>query len=228
MLIERDKIIKIIIIPMKNFNIENNKGIISEQFSTRNISDFHAACQYISKLPYKRNSDKNNILCVFDDLGGTCSTKHAVIRKLALENNHDEVKLILGVFKMDADYTWKIKNTLEKFNLNYIPEAHNYLKFEDEYFDFTKPNSNYNQFKDKLLIEKEIEFNEIGDMKILFHKDFLRKWISDENIPYNLDEIWNIREQCIQDLQKIDGIANQNASPVCYLNSPEIRDEYKQ
>lgn len=45
---------------------------------------------------------------------------------------------------MDADYTEKIKNTLEKFNLNHIPEAHNYLKIEDEYFDFTKPNSDYN------------------------------------------------------------------------------------
>ena len=195
---------------MENFNIKTNRGIISEQFLKRNISDFHAACQYISELPYKRNSVKNNTLCVFDDLGGTCSTKHAVLRKLALDNTHGEVKLILGVFKMDSGYTWKIKNTLEKFNLNYIPEAHIYLKLDDEYFDFTNPGSNYNQFKDKLLIEKEIEFNEIGDEKILFHKDFLEKWISGENIPYNLEKIWNIREQCIQDLQKSGETENQN------------------
>ncbi len=96
------------------------------------------ACKHISNLPYKRNSDKNNIQCVFNDLGGTCSTKHAVLRKLALENKHPEIRLILGIFKMDSEYTFKIKNTLQKFNLNYIPEAHNYLKIEDEYFDFTK------------------------------------------------------------------------------------------
>jgi hypothetical protein len=57
--------------------------------------------------------------------------------------------------------------------LKYIPEAHNYLKIDNEYFDFTNRSSNYHQFKDKLLIEKEIEFNEIGAQKISFHKDFL-------------------------------------------------------
>ncbi|KQT17042.1 hypothetical protein ASG31_11830 [Chryseobacterium sp. Leaf404] len=189
---------------MKNFNIDKSGKIISDLFLERNISDFRDACQYISKLPYKRNSDKNNIQCVFDDLGGTCSTKHATLRKLALENNLSDVKLILGIFKMDAYYTGKIKKTLEKFNLNYIPEAHNYLKIDDEYFDFTKPGSNYSQFKNKILIEKEIEFNEIFDQKIAFHKNFLRNWILKEKIPYSLDEIWNIREQCISDLQESD------------------------
>ena len=212
---------------MKNFTIHKDNGIISEKFLSKNITDFHAACKYVSELSYKRNVDKNNIQCVFDDLGGTCSTKHATLRKLALENDQPDVKLILGIFKMDAEYTKKIKNTLEKFNLNYIPEAHNYLKIEDEYYDFTKPNSDYDQFKSKLLIEKEIEYNEIIDEKIAFHKDFLKKWLTEESISYNLDEIWNIREQCIIDLQKNDEVEIQNSSSVCFANSPELRDDYK-
>ncbi|WBV59963.1 hypothetical protein PFY12_13050 [Chryseobacterium camelliae] len=213
---------------MKNFTIDKGKGMISEEFLERNVFDFHSACKYVSGLPYKRNVDKNNIKCVFDDLGGTCSTKHAVLRKLALENNQSDVKLILGIFKMDAEYTFKIKNTLDKFNLNYIPEAHNYLKIDDEYFDFTKPNSEYSEFKNKLLDEKEMEYNEIMTEKILFHKRFLENWLSDENIPYSLDEIWEIREQCISDLQKNNEVEIQNSSPVCYQNSPEVRDEFKQ
>lgn len=72
---------------MKNFEIHKDKGIISDEFLNRNITDFHSACKLVSELPYKRNSNKNNIQCVFDDLGGTCSTKHSVLRKLALENN---------------------------------------------------------------------------------------------------------------------------------------------
>lgn len=212
---------------MKNFTISQNNGIISDEFLNRNIRDFHAACKYISNLPYKRNSDKNNIQCVFNDLGGTCSTKHAVLRKLALENKHPEIRLVLGIFKMDSEYTFKIKNTLQKFNLNYIPEAHNYLKIEDEYFDFTKPDSHYKQFKNKLLIEKEIEYNEINSQKVLFHKDYLKKWILEEKIPYSLDEIWEIREQCIKDLQQNDTIEIANFSPVCFANSHELRDDYK-
>jgi hypothetical protein len=212
---------------MKNFTLNKDKGIISDKFLSRNITDFHGACQYIAALPYKRNLHKNNILCVFNDLGGTCSTKHATLRKLALENDYDEVKLILGIFKLDAEYTGKIRRTLEKFKLKYIPEAHNYLKIEEKYYDFTNPKSNYDQFKNKILIEKEMEFSEIVNEKISFHKDFLRKWIVAENIHYSLDEIWSIREQCIQDLQKIEGAANENSSPVCFIRSPEIRDEYK-
>lgn len=212
---------------MKNFTIDKNQEVISEEFLNRNILDFHSACKYVSELPYKRNSDKENIQCIFDDLGGTCSTKHAILRKLALENDQQDVKLILGIFKMDTEYTFKIKNTLDRFNLNYIPEAHNYLKIDDEHFDFTKHNSEYSQFKNKLLVEKEIEYNEIITEKIVFHKNFLKKWISDENIPYSLDEIWEIREQRIKDLQKNNEVEIQNSSSVCFANSPDVRDDYK-
>jgi len=90
---------------MKNFIIHKDKGIISNEFLKRNITDFNSACKYVSELPYKRNSDKKNIQCVFDDLGGTCSTKPAILRKLALENDQQDVKLILGIFKMDAAYS---------------------------------------------------------------------------------------------------------------------------
>lgn len=213
---------------MKNFKIQKGKGIVSEQFLNKDIHDFDSACHYISRLPYKRNTDKHNILCVFNDLGGTCSTKHAVLRKLALENDDAQIKLMLGIFKMDIEYTGKIKNTLEKFNLKYIPEAHNYLKIEKTYYDFTKANSNYHDFKNKLLIEKEIEYDQIVEVKVAFHQDFLKNWINTENLNYSLQKIWEIREQCIQDLQKRDDSGTDNFSPVCYQSSPEVRDEFKQ
>lgn len=213
---------------MKNFIIGKNSGIVSEQFLNKNITDFHSAGTYISKLPYKRNTDKNDILCVFRDLGGTCSTKHAALRKLALENGRTEIKLILGIFKMDSEYTGKIKNTLYQFGLKYIPEAHNYLKIDNAYYDYTLSGSGYNDFKSKLLVENEIEYHEIGQEKILYHKDFLREWITLEHVPCGLDEIWNIREQCIHDLQKRDHPEIYNFSPVCYQDSPEVRDEFKQ
>lgn len=213
---------------MKNFKIHKKQGIVSEHFLSKNIHDFDSACHYISMLPYKRNTDKHDILCVFNDLGGTCSTKHAILRKLALENNYAEIKLMLGIFKMDAEYTRKIKNTLEKFNLKYIPEAHNYLGIEGTYYDFTTVNSNYHDFKNKLLIEKEIEYNQIAEEKVLFHQDFLKKWIDAEYLDYEVYEIWKIREQCIQDLQNKDDEEPRNFSPVCYQNETEARDEFKQ
>lgn len=208
--------------------LNSDNGIVSKTFVERNIFDFYSACKFVAKLPYKRNSDKNNITCIFDDNGGTCSTKHAVLRKLALENHHDEVKLILGIFKMDSNYTSAIKNTLEEHDLDYIPEAHNYLKIEKDYFDFTKSDSDYQQFKDKILQESEMEYHQIAAEKINLHKSFLENWLISENLKYNLDKIWQIREKCIKDLQNIQEEILSNSSPVCYQNSPEIRNEYKQ
>lgn len=181
-----------------NFKIEN-KGIVSDKFLKSGINNFEKACEFIASLPYKRNKDKNDILCVFEDKAGTCSTKHSTLRKLAIENEKEEVKLILGIFKMDAEYNSKIKNTLDENELKYIPEAHNYLKIGNAYLDFTKPNAAYSDFQNKLLEETEIEYNQINNDKIEIHKNFLAKWI--ENKPaLSLDKIWKIREQCIQDL----------------------------
>ena len=214
---------------MYNFTINGKKGTVSEKCIELNIHDFNTAARFVAELPYKRNPDKNNILCIFEDKGGTCSTKHAVLRKLALENNEKEVKLMLGIFKMDSNYAPAIKNILHKYGLTYIPEAHNYLKIGDQYYDFTKPRSNYNDFKNNIFSETEIEYDQIVSEKISIHKKFLQKWLDDENISYNLDEIWRIREECIKDLQKPEeDELNPNFSSVCFLNSPEVREEYKQ
>lgn len=182
-----------------NFEIKNN-GEVSQEFLSLGITDFENACEYIANLPYKRNTDKNDLLCVFKDNAGTCSTKHSTLRKLAIENNNNDIKLVLGIFKMDKEYTNKIANTLNKNGLTYIPEAHNYLKIHDNYFDFTKPNSNYSEIENKILEEIEIEYNQINNEKIQIHKNFLKNWI--ENKPeFDLEKIWEIREKCISDLQ---------------------------
>lgn len=182
-----------------NFKIES-EGKVSQEFLKNSIFDFNSACNFIASLPYKRNEDKNNLLCVFIEKVGTCSTKHAILRKLAIENNRNEVKLILGIFKMDAEYNSKIEKTLKKYNIDYIPEAHNYLKINNKYFDFTLPNAKYDDVKSKLLEEKEIEFDQINSEKIFLHKKFLENWI-EKNSTYDLEEVWKIREQCIHDLQ---------------------------
>ncbi|MGG5576126.1 hypothetical protein ACPDHL_02140 [Myroides sp. C15-4] len=182
-----------------NFEIKN-KGEVSNEFLKVGVQDFKSACKFISLLPYKRNKNKENILCVFEDNAGTCSTKHSTLRKLALENNKPEIKLMLGIFKMDTNYAPKIKNTLELNKLDYIPEAHNYLKIGSAYFDFTNFNSSYSEVENLLLFETEIEFNEINHHKIQKHKEFLSNWIKDKP-HFNLEQIWIIRESCITDLQ---------------------------
>ena len=64
-----------------NFNL-NPHGIIAKEFLKLGIVDFKSAVESVQLLPYKRNKVKENHLCIFDDLGGTCSTKHALLKNV--------------------------------------------------------------------------------------------------------------------------------------------------
>ncbi|MEA9414691.1 hypothetical protein [Flavobacterium sp. PL02] len=176
-------------------------GEISNEFLKINISTFSDATHFVANLNYGRNQNKNDLKTVFIDNCGTCSTKHALLKKLADENGFSQVKLILGIFKMNSKNTVAISETLQKNNLDFIPEAHNYLKFENQIFDFTNPNSKPSDFESDLIIEIEMLPNQISNYKVEFHKKQLQEWLNkNEEIKLELEDIWKIREQCILDL----------------------------
>ncbi len=187
---------------LPNFNIES-KGEISEEFLKKSIFTYNDASKYIQHLPYGRNLDKDNLKTVFTDNKGTCSTKHAVLKQLANENGFENVKLMLGIFKMNGLNTPKTSKTLKSYNLDYIPEAHNYLKYNNKIYDFTKIDSSPSDFESDLLYEIEIKPNEINQIKIQIHKNFLIDWLKENpETNYSIEELWSIREQCIQDLSE--------------------------
>ena len=183
-----------------NFNITSDQEI-SQLFKQNHCFDFLSASEFVRNLPYRRNLNKDNLATIFTDNCGTCSTKHARLKTSAEENNQADFKLILGIFRMNGENTPKIKLVLENHNLEYIPEAHNYLKFKNQILDFTKKNSSENDFINDLLEAIEIEPHQINQFKIEFHKNYLKNWlIENPQIPYSLDELWKIREECIKTL----------------------------
>jgi hypothetical protein len=183
-----------------DFEIKS-KGQISKEFIDRDILTFNQASIFVRQLAYGRNADKNNLASVFIDNCGTCSTKHALLKKLADENNFEKVKLIVGLFQMNKKNTPEISETLQKNQLEYIPEAHCYLKFEDQIIDLTKINSKPTDFLDDLIEEIEISPEQITDYKVNYHKNYIVTWLDkNEQINLSLNDIWIIREQCIQDL----------------------------
>ncbi|MEO6302429.1 MAG: hypothetical protein ABIP51_04595 [Bacteroidia bacterium] len=190
-----------IIKPSKfNFKIESTSAI-SQQFLKRNCIDFEQAVNFVKQLPYSRNADKNNLTTVFIDACGTCSTKHALLKQLAIENNFTEIKLLVGLFKMNEINTPEVAATLKQNKLTFIPEAHCYLKFENEIIDATKANSKATDFIDDLIEEIEIQPNQITDYKVDFHKNYIKKWLNENpKIQFSIEKLWEIREQCIQDL----------------------------
>lgn len=185
-----------------NFSITSNE-IISRRFLELGFSDFESASKYVQLLPYKRNVEKEDKLCVFEDFGGTCSTKHALLKSLATENNFIELKLILGIFIMNETNTSKISSVLKMYNLKEMPEAHNYLKYRNYVLDLTRKNSSPENFIHDLVEEIEIQPHQITDFKIEYHRNFLKNYLKvNPYIPYSLDDFWKIREECIFTLQQ--------------------------
>jgi hypothetical protein len=65
------------------------------------ITNFHEAVNYIFKLPYRRNLSKEELTLVFSEKCGVCSTKHAALAALALENYFQKLTLIIGIYQMN-------------------------------------------------------------------------------------------------------------------------------
>lgn len=158
---------------------------------------------YVKNLPYRRNIDRNNIFCPLNEQRGTCSTKHALLKFVADESGIENVKLVLGVFSMNAVNTPKIAAVLKYYQLSEIPEAHNYLKIDSEIYDFTRRGSRPENFVGDLLTEIEVSPLQLNDFKVQYHQKYLEEYLKEKNeIPYSLVEFWQIREECIAALQK--------------------------
>lgn len=174
-----------------------SKGKLSKRLLELEVFSFSDAIEFVKNLPYGRTVDRANPDLVLEELKGTCSTKHAIIKKLALEQNFEQVKLYLCMFKMNEVNTPKLTSILNINKLEYIPEAHCVLKVNDTFVDVTNATSNYEKFKKDVLDLIEIEPNQIGDFKLNYHQTYLKKWLQEQELRLTFNELWQIREDCI-------------------------------
>lgn len=142
-------------------------------------------------------------MLVLEEMKGTCSTKHALLKMYANEH-HDlkATKLVIGIYKMNGKNTPEIAALLKERGLAFIPEAHCYLIDGQARIDATKRGFNIADFEEDILKEIPIEIEQIGDYKVDMHKDFLKKWLNENNVHLTFDELWAIREKCIDILSK--------------------------
>jgi hypothetical protein len=164
--------------------------------------NFETLIEKVKNIPYGRNANRYDFSLVLSENKGTCSSKHAFVKDFADNNGIENVKLFIGIFKMNEANTPKLGNLLSNNNIEYIPEAHCYLKIDNSYFDFTVENPLYPKIKNDILEEIEIEPNQVSEFKVDYHKNYLKKWILETNQSKSFDEIWTTRENCIQQLSK--------------------------
>lgn len=187
---------------MIDFELTSDQ-IYSVRFREAGISTFKHACDFIAKLPYGRNANREDFGLVLSEGKGTCSSKHALLATLALENGHPEVELIAGIFLMNEETHSKLQGFFADKNYSNIPECHCYLRFQGERFDYTDTSNGLERIAPKIVREQRIDPNQVSDWKIMIHKHYLQGWLTrNPAIQMTLEEIWKDREEVIVLLSK--------------------------
>jgi len=167
----------------------------------KGITTWEDLLRYIKNLPYGRNENRTDFSLVVTENKGTCSSKHALVAAVALENEIESVELIIGIYKMN-EYNTPIGTLLSEKNIDYIPEAHCYLKIDGKRVDLTTSNSDFDKIEKDLLEEIKITPTQVGDFKVNLHKEYLEKWLSESELKYTFEALWTLRENCIEALSK--------------------------
>ena len=119
----------------------DDKGIISKKFIDMDIKNFWDACKFVHAVPYGYNSVPNDIMILFKEGFGSCTTKHAVIATLAEELGIPVFKMV-GIYAMNEEIVSGTKPILEKYRLPYLPMIHCFLTYDSYRVDLTEGNKN--------------------------------------------------------------------------------------
>ncbi len=182
-----------------NMKLSSNDSLTQELIQA-GIITWDKLTDYVQSLPYGRNENREDVTLVWREKKGTCSSKHAFLKHIAVLNGMDNVGLVLGMYKMNQKNTKGIGNVLEENDLSYIPEAHCYLKIDGKRFDFTNPNSDISHLEKDIISEQEIQVADVSYEKVRIHQSFLKKWREECNLEMDFDQLWAIREKCIENL----------------------------
>jgi hypothetical protein len=118
-----------------------NDGPIGETFSGLGIGTFHEACRYVHQLPYGYNSDRDDLMILFKEKMGSCTTKHAVIATLAAELGLSIHKKV-GIYAMAEALVTGTQDILDRYRLPYVPMVHCFLDHEGQWVDLSEGNRN--------------------------------------------------------------------------------------
>tara|TARA_B110001450_G_scaffold197611_1_gene186215 strand:- start:7820 stop:8380 length:561 start_codon:yes stop_codon:yes gene_type:complete len=184
---------------MTDYKLISNDEL-TELAKNKGIETWNQLTNFIKALPYGRNKNRKDFGLVLSEQKGTCSSKHALLKSIADFNKVPNISLIIGIYRMTESNTPKIGTELTDNSIKFIPEAHSYLKINGNRIDLTTKESEFEKLKKDIIQEKEIEPNQVSKFKVDYHKEFVKSWLKETNSKFTFNEIWRIREKCIENL----------------------------
>jgi len=97
---------------------------------------------------------------------------------------------------MNEANTTGVGSVLNPNGLDTIPEAHCYLSYNNNYYDFTRRESPIEP-QLEFIHEEEITPEQISEYKTQRHKFFMEEWLKSKDNFMNLEMLWKLREDCI-------------------------------
>jgi hypothetical protein len=111
------------------------------RFLRLGIKSFQEAGRWVHELPYGYNSDRDDLMILFKEKMGTCTTKHAVIATLAAELGLPITRGV-GVYPMTEAIVTGVDKILTEYSLPYVPMIHCFLEYGNCRVDLTEGNRN--------------------------------------------------------------------------------------
>ncbi len=178
----------------------NSKDKLTELAKSNGIKTWNELTEFIKDLPYGRNKNRTDFGLVLSERKGTCSSKHALLKSIADLNNVPKIDLIIGIYRMTELNTPRIGTELTKNSIEFIPEAHCYLKINGKRTDLTTKKSEFKKIEKDIIQEKKIRPEQVAEFKVDYHKKFIESWLKETESEFEFDQIWEIREKCITNL----------------------------
>jgi hypothetical protein len=146
-------------------------GPVSNKFLSLGINGFIDACRYVHELPYGYNTDRDDLMILFKEKFGSCTTKHAVIATLAAELGLPIEKAV-GIYVMSEEIVADTGTILDKYGLPYVPMVHCFLVYGEHRVDLTEGNHNGKKrsIEDFLYTEKVVPNISAKDEYLLYRR----------------------------------------------------------
>jgi len=153
-------------------------GVVSEAFLQLGIERFSEACRYVHQLSYGYNSDRDDLMILFKEKMGSCTTKHAVIASLAAELDLPVGKSI-GIYAMTEEIVAGTDRIVRKYALPHVPMVHCFLVYAGSRVDLTEGNRNgKNRPLEDFLFTQSVEPNISAKDEYLLYRQALAELLS--------------------------------------------------
>jgi hypothetical protein len=150
-----------------------NRGPVAKKYLQQGLKTFHDACQWTKDLPYGSNSNNEDSLILFEEGHGTCTTKHGAIARLAQEHNLP-VDKHLGFYRLNDEIVTGVDPLLAPYGLDFIPQIHCFLVYDDCRIDLTEGNCNG---KNKTIEDYDFVVQVEPDLSHEQHQAYYREYL---------------------------------------------------